>query len=358
MKRREFLLGSSLLLGIGGCGLFADANRLRVLGLAGAVPSKIVGQFEGAFSKPTEMKVAKSPQELWQELLAKPDADKKYDLTSLGDAWLDSAIAQSLIQPITPALLAQIPQWTKLDPRWQQLVTRKVGEQSQVWGIPYRWGTTAIAYRKDKVKFEITQWADLWRPELKQKITLPDHPREVIGLVLKKLGDSYQQPDLASITTLISELKQLHQQVLTYTSDTYLQPLLTNDSWVAVGWSQDMRKIPLQDPNIKVVVPANGTALWSDIWVLPKQANLANLAAASQWMDFSLTPAIAAQITALTDGTSTSAALEQVPASIQADPLKFPAPSAIAQSEVLLPLSEATAKQYKEIWTKLRTNNL
>ncbi|MEE3716447.1 extracellular solute-binding protein [Tumidithrix elongata RA019] len=358
MKRREFLIGSSVMLGVGGCSLFADANRLRILGLAGAIPSKVVGQFEGAFSKATELKTAKTSQELWQELLSKPDADKKFDLTSIGDAWLDSAIAQSLIQPISPNLLAQMPQWTKLDPRWQQLVTRKTGEKSQVWGIPYRWGTTAIAYRLDKVKFEITKWADLWRPELKQKITLPDHPREVIGIVLKKLGDSYQQADLDSIKALSAELKQLHQQVFVYTSDTYLQPLLIDDSWVAVGWSQDMRKLPLQDPNIKVIIPTEGTALWSDIWVLPKQGNPDNQAAACHWMDYCLTPAIAAQISALTDAVTTSSALEQVPASVRADTIKFPAPQTIAQSEVLLPLSESTAKQYKEIWTKLRTNSL
>ncbi|CAN1212017.1 Spermidine/putrescine ABC transporter substrate-binding protein [Tumidithrix helvetica PCC 7403] len=358
MRRREFLISGSVMLGVGGCGLFADPNRLRILGLAGAIPSKVVGQFEGTFSKTTELKTAKTPQELWQELLAKPDADKKFDLTSIGDAWLDSAIAQSLIQPISPNLLAQIPQWTKLDTRWQQLVTRKTGEKSQVWGIPYRWGTTAIAYRQDKIKFEITKWADLWRPELKQKVTLPDHPREVIGIALKKLGLSYQQEDLRAIKELNDELKQLQQQVFIYTSDTYLQPLLIDDTWVAVGWSQDMRKAPQQDPNIKAIVPTEGTALWSDIWVLPKQANPANLPSACHWMDYSLTPAIAAQITALTDATTTSSALEQVPASIKADILKFPAPQTIAQSEVFLPLSETTAKQYKEIWTKLRTNSL
>jgi putative spermidine/putrescine transport system substrate-binding protein len=358
MKRREFLIGGSLLLGVGGCGLFADPNRLRILGLAGAIPGKVVGQFEGAFGKTTELKTAKSPHEVWQELLAKPDADRKFDVTSLGDAWLDMAIAYALIQPISSGLLAQIPQWTKLDLRWQKLVTRVVGDKSQVWGIPYRWGTTAIAYRKDKVKFEITEWADLWRPELKQKITLPDHPREVIGLVLKKLGNSYQLADLDALKTLNSELKQLHEQVLIYTSDAYLQPLRINDSWVAVGWSQDMAKLPIQDPNIKVIIPKDGTALWCDIWVLSKQATPANLSAACQWMDFSLTPAIAAQIAALTDATTTSSALDQVPTAVKADLLKFPTPQTIAQSEVLLPLSETTAKQYKELWRKLRSNAL
>lgn len=360
MDRRKFLiLGGVAIASIGGCqwsNPFDQRDRLRISGLLGAIPSKVINQFESASQKKIEFKAENLPSKLWQELQNYPNSkDKIPHLTSIGDSWLDLAIAESLIQPLSLDLLAKIPQWQKLAPKWQQSVTRN----NQVWGIPYRWGSTAIAYRSDKLKFDISQWSDLWRSELKLKITLPDDAREVIGLALKKMGYSYQQENLVEsqdiLKTLTQELKSLNSQVLTYTSNNYLQSLLGDDTLAAVGWTSDMYRAKKQNPNLKVVVPQDGTALWSDIWVIPK----GEVAIASaDWMNFCLTPAIAAQITSLTDAVSPSDELEQVPASVKADPIKFFPPVVLAKSELISPLSQASLQQYKDLWTKMRSNTL
>lgn len=39
-------------------------------------------------------------------------------------------------------------------------------------------------------------WADLWRPELAGRISMVDSPREVIGVVLKHMGASYNTQDI------------------------------------------------------------------------------------------------------------------------------------------------------------------
>ena len=360
MDRRKFLLLSgAAIASIGGCqwsNPFDQRERFRVSGLLGAIPSKVINQFESASPYKTEFKAENSVSKLWEELQNYPNTakDKSLNAISIGDSWLDLAIEKSLIQPITPDLLAKIPQWQKISPLWQQSVTRN----NQVWGIPYRWGATAIAYRSDKLKFDITQWSDLWRSELKLKLTLPDDAREVIGLVLKKMGQSYQQENLSqsqNLAALTQELKTLNSQVLTYTSDNYLQSLLADDTLAAVGWTNDMNRAKKLNPNLKVVIPQDGTALWSDVWVIPKGEVTASSSLA--WMNFCLTPAIAAQITALTDAVSTSE-LDQVPASVKADPIKFFPQDIFKKSELLLPLSPESLQQYKDIWTKMRSGSL
>ncbi|GBO56769.1 spermidine/putrescine-binding periplasmic protein [Pseudanabaena sp. lw0831] len=361
MDRRKFLvLGGAAIASIGGCqwsNPFDQRDRIRIVGLLGAIPSKVINQFESASQTKIEFKAENLPAKLWQELQNYPSIakDKAPHLMSIGDSWLDQAIAQSLIQPIMPNLLEKIPKWQKLSPLWQQSVTRN----NQVWGIPYRWGATAIAYRSDKLKFEITQWADLWRPELKLKLTLPDDAREVIGLVLKKMGQPYQPENLVErpdvLAKLTQELKSLNSQVLTYSSDNYLQSLLADDTLAAVGWTSDMLKAQRTNPNLKVVIPQDGTALWSDIWVMPKGEVAI---AAMEWMNFCLTPEIAAQITSLTDAVSVSSELEKVPTSVKADPIKFFSQDILAKSELISPLSPSTLSQYKDLWTKLRSGTL
>jgi len=351
MKRKEFLIGSSAIAlssSIGGCSLFADPKRLRVLGLTGAIPSKALKEFETKYSKPTEIKTEATPEAIWKILKEISDSDKIPDVASLGDAWLDVAIAQKIISPIDPT---QIPQWANLSPIWQQAATRN----GQVWGIPYRWGVTAIAYRTDKVSSPLTSWADLWRSEIKGKITLPDDAREVIGLALKKLGYNYKTPDLKAIAPLKPELQQLHNQVLTYTSDTYLQPLLIDDSWVAVGWSQDMIRAMEQNPNIAIVIPSEGTAIWTDMWVIPqKTLRPKNKIFSQNWLNFYLEPAIANQITALTASTATNTDASLLPKSITSNPIKFPNAQILAKSELILPLSEITKQEYLQTWENLR----
>lgn len=374
MDRRKFLIGSGVAIAtLGGCqwaNPFDQRDRLKVLGLFGAIPPKVIDQFPQSYKRKVEFKAEQLPSKLWQELQNFRDVVKegKSDkianipaIVSLSDGWLDQAIAQSLIQPIAPELIAKMPQWQSLSPQWREFVSRDSGNGLQVWGVPYRWGATAIAYRSDKLKFEIKQWADLWRPELKRKITLPDDAREVIGLALKKIGQSYQQQNLnqdPSFSALSQELKNLNDQVLTYNSDTYLQSLLADDTLAAVGWTSDMLRAKRLNPELKIVIPQEGTALWADIWVIPQGTTADEQAIATAWMDFTISPAIAAQVTALTDAVSTSNNLDQVPASIKADPIKFVAPEILAKSELISPLTASAATAYQELWTKMRSGSL
>ncbi len=374
MDRRKFLIGSGVAIAtLGGCqwaSPFDQRDRLKVLGLLGAIPPKIIDQFPPSFNRKVEFKAEQLPSKLWQELQSFRDVVKegKSDkianipaIVSLSDGWLDQAIAQSLIQPITPDLLAKMPQWQSLSPQWREFVSRDSGNGLQIWGLPYRWGATAIAYRSDKLKFEIKQWADLWRPELKRKITLPDDAREVIGIALKKIGQSYQLQNLnqaPNFATLSQELKSLNSQVLTYNSDTYLQSLLADDTLAAVGWTSDMLRAKRLNPKLQIVIPQEGTALWADIWVIPQGITADEQAIAAAWMDFTISPAIAVQVSALTDAVSTSSNLDQVPASIKADPIKFFAPEIFAKSELILPLSASAVTAYQELWTKMRSGSL
>lgn len=177
------------------------------------------------------------------------------------------------------------------------------------------------------------------------------------------MGQSYQQENLVArqdvFATLSQELKSLNSQVLTYTSDNYLQSLLSDDTLAAVGWTSDMYKAQKLNPNLKVVIPKDGTALWSDIWVIPKGDPKGEVAiAATEWMNFCLTPAIAAQITSLTDAVSPLSELDQVPASVKADPIKFFSQEVLAKSELISPLSQPALLEYKDIWTKMRSGIL
>ncbi len=403
MKRRSFIVGAGVLtLGqiLAACG-GEKKSTLQVRFLQNSIPAVVLNQYSKQVQNQVVLNFIPTAQlqdiftqlQTWQQppvaethqrftlpfLGGRKDDAVISDLVTLGDYWLTPAIAQGLIQPLD---IEQLQQWQQLPPRWQTLVQRdrqgNLDPNGQVWGAPYRWGSTAIAYRVDKLQklgWQPNDWSDLWRPELRDRLSLLDQPREVIGLVLKKLGHSYNTEDLSKIPQLKPELQSLHALVKLYSSDSYLQPLILGDTWVAVGWSTDILPMLQRYSNLAAVIPASGTALWADLWVRPaakkqtnKQTNSANNSANnsksnhlwSQWIDFCWEPSIMQQISLRTRAASPMLNHERadLPKELQKNPLLLPEADILEKSEFIQVLSPETAQQYQDLWVEIRRSTL
>ncbi len=291
-----------------------------------------------------------------------PDPPVVADLVTLGDYWLASAIEKKLIQPLEQNLPKN---WQQLPPRWQELVRRnekgELDASGKVWGAPYSWGSTVIVYRRDKLKslgLSPTDWSDLWNPQLRDRISLLDNWREVIGLTLKYLGHSYNTPQLDQVSGLKDALLKLNQQVKFYSSDAYLQSLIMGDTWLAVGWSTDVLQLIKSEPHIAAVVPKSGTALWADLWVRSVSAKVkSDSGLASQWIDFCWQPKPAMVISRYSHATS-PVLLDMKPddilQEIRENNLLMPDAQILQKSEFLYPLPKATTTQYINLWKEIR----
>ncbi|WP_250123725.1 extracellular solute-binding protein [Chroococcidiopsis sp. CCMEE 29] len=381
MDRRSFLLGiGTLALSqvLAGCSERERAT-LRVQLLKGSVPARVVKEFRAALKQPAQLNFTSVEQlnSLFNELQSwsqqrpqqadevgsripgiQSQAPDLPDLVTLGDYWLAPAIEQKLIRPLDPA---ELQQWSNLPIRWQELVRRneqgQLDAQGQVWAAPYRWGYTVIAYNRDKFEslgWKPSDWSDLWREELRDRISLLNHPREVIGLTLKKLGQSYNTENPSQVRDLEKQLSYLHQQVKLYSSDTYIQPLVLGDTWLAVGWSTDVLPILQRYQQIEVVIPQSGTAVWADLWVHPT-GKKSSTSIDTQWIDFCWQPQIAQQI-ALLGKANSPIPVKLRPSDIQTRlrHLLLFDPQIFQRSDFLLPLSSATMQQYQSLWQEIR----
>lgn len=398
MNRRSFLttltslaLGSSLT----SC---QDGSQqvLRLLALKGSIPSQLLSEFSRSI-QPTSARVELVAEGQFKEIITQlqewqktgkaeakglkiplvpPTKSPEYipNLVSIGDAWLATAIQEKSIQPIDPKNLAN---WNKLESKWHEVAQRDDkgvnNSNGQIWGVPYRWGTTVILYRHDKLTENNIpvpkDWADLWNPQLKQRISLLDRSREVIGLALKKLGSSYNTVDLSQTKNLKAELEKLHQQVKFYSSDNYLQPLIMGDTWAAVAWSSDAIDLIQHNPIMGAIVPRSGTAIFADLWVRPslsdKLSAAEKLVACSsdrvkltnQWIDYCLQPKVVNQISLLTSSVSpllTSMNPSEILPDIRANSLALPPKDVLGKSEFIYPLSQKSQIEYDRLWQEIR----
>jgi len=358
---------------------------LEILFLANSIPIQLIGDFRKTISQENKVdfnpqtqlnqifdfllkiQTAKEPRtsnkNLLQKIFNKSVASP--GVMSLGDFWLPTAIEQNWLQPLA---IDSLNNWQKLPPPWQKLARRdrqgNVTANGQIYGAPYRWGSTIIAYRSDKFsesELTITDWQDLWQPDLRDRLSLLDSPREVIGLTLKKLGHSYNTDNLDAIPNLDTELSTLHQQVKFYSSDRYLEPLVLGDTWAAVGWSTDILPLLKRYPEIKFVIPQSGTSLWADLWVKPKFAEATNedhiSAIGDRWIDFCWSEKSAKQISLFTDGISPillGIKPEELPQDLQDNAFLDRKTINWDSSEFLLPQTPVTSQQYRDLWLKMR----
>lgn len=383
MDRRSFLAGtgilalSQLLAACGG----QDKAKLHIQLLKGSIPAQVVNKFrtlnQGAdfqFAPVEQLKDLFSQLESGSKQQNNQADDKQLgllpfvkskqvvqpDLVTLGDYWLEQAIEQKLIQPLD---VVKLQQWLSLPSRWQELVKRndqgQLDANGKVWAAPYRWGNTVIVYNREKFEslgWKPSNWSDLWREELHDRISLLDQPREVIGLTLKKLGKSYNTENITNVPELEQQLRALNQQVKFYSSTNYLQPLILGDTWLAVGWSTDVLPAIQRYQQLAAVIPQSGTALWADLWVRPSGA-LSSTSLSQQWINFCWQPQIAAQISLQSKATS------PIPLKLNSSDIQKPLqslllsePQTFQRSEFLLPLTEATTQQYQSLWQKMRSS--
>lgn len=363
-----------------GCRRRAGDSVLLVDVLADAVPPVLLDELQRQFQPDAKFQIrqAKNLAALYDRLqsyqtppstheteaAASSSRRRAADLANLGDTWLTPAIQNGLIQPLP---LEGWPGWGQLPAPWQRLVRRNANgfpdPDGDIWAAPYRWGMLAIAYRKDRFEENPpTDWDILWQPDLAQRISLPDQARAVIGLTLKSLGQSVNFGDVGAIASLPETLAALNQQTLFYSSSAYLQPLILDDTWIAVGWSTDIIPQLRKNPRLGAIIPQSGTILVADAWVHPTRATpdapSANVRddLMQRWVSYFWQPDVAARLSLL--GAATSPIVVNpdttIPESLQSNPLALPAPDILNRSEFLVPFNEATAQQYQQLWDMMR----
>lgn len=268
---------------------YALSVPLRVVALRGSFPPSWIKDFVEAQGKRLKFSpelranldgIFSEMSQCMDKGQVQPKSAMAADVVSLGDSWLGYAIRKGLLEPIKNA---EEQDWFhSLSDRWKVHLCRNQNGEADpngtIWGVPYRWGTMVIAYKKDKFKRHnlkpIQDWEDLWRPELAGRISMVDSPREVIGAVLKHLGSSYNTVDMemdvnGGRAAVLNSFTQLQKQVQLFDSMNYLKSFSVGDVWVAVGWSSDVIPAAKRMSNVAVVVPKSGSSLWADLWAIP-----------------------------------------------------------------------------------------
>lgn len=98
-----------------------------------------------------------------------------------------------------------------------------------------------------------------------------------------------------------------YPQVRLFSARDHIRALGAGDVWAVVGWSQELTLVGERSNATEVVVPRSGTALFADLWAVPKGASGGHMQSGPSpllpsWMEFGLSPARAAGLPGLKTG--------------------------------------------------------
>jgi putative spermidine/putrescine transport system substrate-binding protein len=346
---------------------------LRVTGVKGLIPGPVLANLRkilfanGKLVLTGKKNVAEVFQQLqqWQGVEQRTETEQAIaQWVCLSDAWLLAAIQRSLISPLA---VEDTAVWNTIPERWRSLLRRNqaglVTATGDVWAMPYRWGHLMVVYPRRimaRLGWQPTQWSDLWHPDLAGRLALPNHPRQVLGLVLQSLGYSANDPDPGKHTEVMEALTKLAPQVKTYASTNYLEALIMEDVWLAVGWSTDIRPVLRNYPQLVALTPAPATLLTADVWVKPKQLEAAEAIPLSpleeQWVSYWWRSDVAPPLSLFSEGLAPGLLSPTPDTAIEVprEKILLPTTAILDQSEFLQPLEPDAVSRYEALWRQLR----
>jgi putrescine transport system substrate-binding protein len=150
-----------------------------------------------------------------------------------------------------------------------------------------------------------------------------DDSASVIGDTLIYLGKDPNSNDDADLKQVQETLLALKPKLKKFTSDTYIDELAGNETYLAHGWSGDIYQAQDENDKVAYAIPKEGTSVFVDVMCVPTSAPHPKNAA--RFMNYVLDPKVAAAIsTYVSYGTPVPAAKKYLPKEQIEDPGIYP----------------------------------
>lgn len=225
------------------------------------------------------------------------------------------------------------------------------------YSIPYFWGTTGFVYNKKYVPnnvIESNSWNIIAHPFFKgkNKVTMLDDPREVIGSALVLSGYNPNETSEIALKKAEDVLMSWDESISQFDSDSYKNEIQDGTTWLAHSYNGDALQIMDSNPDIGFILPKEGNSLWIDSIVIPKYAENKDLA--YKFIDF-LLDAENGKINAeyVQYATPNKASLELLSDEVKNNPLIYPNQAYLSLCTMIQNIGDDVLK-LDRIWQKLR----
>ncbi len=178
---------------------------------------------------------------------------------------------------------------SKLENGKDMIEAAKAVNKDNGYGPAYTVNAMGIIYDKEALGFEINEWADLWKPELKGKIAIPVISN-TFGPAMVHVASDYKGVDIKSDDgkAAFEALAELHPNIVkTYSKSAEVANMFSSgEIAVAVIGDYAFNTVKKASPDATFVYPASGT--YASFNTIDITKNCKNVDLAYKWIDYRL----------------------------------------------------------------------
>ncbi len=339
-RRTWFLLGISGALS----GCWRDNHRrLNVWNWSSYVGPETIPNFEKEFQVRVRYAVYESNEEMLARVMG-------------GNSGWDVVFPTSyLIQPMREMTLlreldhSRLSNLGNLDPLFQ----KPAWDPDLRLGVPYMWNGTGICYSK-QLGGGVRAWSDLWRTDLRGRITMLDDPVDVFAACLRKAGKSINTRNPDDLRLARAEAVEQKPLLRAYINAEVRDQLIAGDVLAAQLWSTTSQQAMDESDKLEFCYPSEGFALYPDVAVILREST--RVALAHEFLNYLLRPEVAAGIVkGARTATANGAARELLPSDIRDKPTLYPSPEIMARGEWALTSTPQIQRLRDRLWTEVKS---
>ncbi len=237
----------------------------------------------------------------------------------------------------------------------QYFETSKEFDPENKYSVPYCWGTVGILYNETMVDEPITKWAQLWDPKYKNQILMQNSVRDAFMVALKLNGYSMNTTNNDELQIAKQSLLDQKPLVQAYVVDQVRDKMIGNEAAIGVIYSGEAIYTQRENENLVYVIPEEGTNVWIDSWVIPKNAK--NKENAETFINYMCKPEIALMnFDFITYSTPNDAARELIEdEDIRNSEIAFPDLTKYNNLETYKYLGEDGDELYNSLWKEVKS---
>ena len=215
--------------------------------------------------------------------------------------------------------------------------------------LPWQNGFAGLAWDTEAVPGGLESVADLWKPELKGKVTVLSELRDTMGLLLLANGVDISSADWGTdeYAEAIAVLEEnvTSGQIFGIKGNEYMQDFIAGDAYAGICWSGDITVLNAEVgyERFKFALPDTGGTLWGDTFVVPMGST--RKANAETLMNYYYEPEVAAEVAAWVNYITPVVGAQEVAAELYPEladnQLIFPNEETLSQAHIFRTLDAA-----------------
>lgn len=321
-------------------------EKLYVYNWGEYIDEAVIEEFEEKYNCEVVYSTFDSNEEMYAKLKS---GTVKYDVICPSDYMIKKMLDENLLQKVNKDAMTNYKNIGA-----EYLETSKHFDPTVEYSVPYCWGTVGILYNKTMVDEEITSWGSLFDEKYKNSILMIDSVRDAYMVALCYLGYSQNSTNKAEIEAATALLKEQYPLVQGYFVDQVREKMIGNEAALGVIYSGEAIYTQRENKDLVYVVPEEGSNVWIDSWVIPKDAQNTDLA--NKWIDFMCEANVALKnFEYITYSTPNKAAQEMIEdEDIKNSTVAFPDEATLARCETFQFLGQEMESFYLDEWAKVK----